>query len=424
MLAARGLPTLYQIIWIVVAMVGARSAAMAFNRLADARWDAANPRTSNQRDSPPGLLSTGFVDRVSLWCRQWLLAGAAWMLNPLCFKLSPLALGVVCFYSYTKRFTSWSHLVLGFSLGIAPAAAWIAVRGSLDPAILLLDGRGDAVDWPASTSSTPARTWSSTAAVGPPIPRHVRRIARRSRLSIGDACGDDAAAGRVGRARCISADRHWPGLALVAGLLIYEHSLVKPGDLSRVNPAFFNVNPYISVLFFVSWSAAVFNMTLADMFLEAPKLHSLILEKLQSRQKLTGDDALTIYRSHDLHAIAQLAGLVREARHGRRAWARLDLGEAPVSRASQKQRIAELLALAAPAVEYEPPLEPGLSGYTYLKHVAVARLLLDQVDHIVVRHCLQVENVCQLALRFGADTLVGPNVAELERQIQASGLKP
>ncbi|HXA03501.1 MAG TPA: UbiA-like polyprenyltransferase, partial [Bryobacteraceae bacterium] len=127
-----------KIIWIAVAMVGARSAAMAFNRVVDAEIDARNPRTRT-RHIPAGLLSAtfgwGFVAVTSL-----VLLYAARELNSLCFKLAPLALAIVFFYSFTKRFTTFAHLVLGFSLGIAPAAAWIAVRGSLDPRILWLTG--------------------------------------------------------------------------------------------------------------------------------------------------------------------------------------------------------------------------------------------------------------------------------------------
>src|SRR5229473_5314041 len=122
--------------WIVVAMVGARSAAMAFNRLIDAEIDRRNPRT-RMRHIPAGLLTAafgwGFVAVSSL-----VFILAARELNALCFRLAPVALGIVFFYSFTKRFTSFSHLVLGFALGIAPAAAWIAVRGSLDPRILWL----------------------------------------------------------------------------------------------------------------------------------------------------------------------------------------------------------------------------------------------------------------------------------------------
>src|SRR5436305_7914539 len=124
------------ILWIVVAMVGARSAAMAFNRLVDARIDARNPRTK-MRHLPAGLLSRGFSWGFVAGSSAVFVA-AAWALNPLCLALSPVALGIVLLYSFTKRFTSLSHLVLGFCLGIAPAAAWIAVRGSLDPRILWL----------------------------------------------------------------------------------------------------------------------------------------------------------------------------------------------------------------------------------------------------------------------------------------------
>ena len=127
-----------QLLWIVVAMVAARSAAMAFNRLIDAPIDARNPRTS-MRAIPAGMLSPRFA-----WCftvaASLLLFFAAYQLNPLCLRLAPLALAVLFFYSYTKRFTTFSHLVLGLSLGIAPAAAWIAVRGSLDPRVLWLTG--------------------------------------------------------------------------------------------------------------------------------------------------------------------------------------------------------------------------------------------------------------------------------------------
>src|SRR5436190_6494613 len=122
--------------WIVVAMVGARSAAMAFNRLIDAEMDGRNPRTK-MRHIPAGLLSRGFARGFTL-ASSALFVFAAWELNTLCFRLAPAALAVVFFYSFTKRFTTFSHIVLGFALGIAPAAAWIAVRGSLDPRILWL----------------------------------------------------------------------------------------------------------------------------------------------------------------------------------------------------------------------------------------------------------------------------------------------
>src|ERR1700678_3935595 len=136
MLAAGGLPAWRQLAWIVVAMVSARSAAMAFNRLADASIDAANPRTAT-RALPVGALTPAFVSTfVLVSCGVFILAASE--LNRLTLMLSPVALAVILLYSYTKRFTRWSHLFLGFALGIAPAAAWIAVRGSLDPRILLL----------------------------------------------------------------------------------------------------------------------------------------------------------------------------------------------------------------------------------------------------------------------------------------------
>src|SRR5215468_12180900 len=136
MLAAGGLPTLRQILWIIVAMVSARSAAMAFNRMADAAIDAANPRTRT-RALPAGTLSPAFVTTfVVVSCAVFVFAAS--QLNRLTLLLSPVALAVLLLYSYTKRVTRWSHLVLGFALGIAPAAAWIAVRGSLDSRILLL----------------------------------------------------------------------------------------------------------------------------------------------------------------------------------------------------------------------------------------------------------------------------------------------
>jgi len=127
MLAARGVPTAHQIIWIVIAMVAARSAAMSFNRLADVSIDAANPRTRT-RALPAGALTRNFVTSFVI-ASSAIFVLAAWQLNRLAFLLSPVALAVLLLYSYTKRWTRWSHLVLGFALGIAPAAAWMAVRG-------------------------------------------------------------------------------------------------------------------------------------------------------------------------------------------------------------------------------------------------------------------------------------------------------
>ncbi len=237
--------------WIVLAMVGARSAAMAFNRLIDAGIDARNPRTRT-RHLPAGLLTKGFT-----WgfvaVSALVFAFAARELNPLCFHLAPVALGIVFFYSFTKRFTSFSHLVLGFALGVAPAAAWIAVRGSLDPRILWLtaavtfwtagfdviyacqDYEFDSVE---GLFSLPRRLGIAGALR---VARlfHVLMVACLLALVYSMALGALSLA----------------GVAAVTALLIYEHSLVKATDLSRVNAAFFTMNGYVSMLFFLFWAA-------------------------------------------------------------------------------------------------------------------------------------------------------------------------
>jgi len=247
MLAANGLPTWHQLAWIVVAMIAARSAAMAFNRLADAAIDADNPRTRT-RALPAGLLSRGFVATfVAISCAVLVLA--AWELNRLAFLLSPLALAVVLLYSYSKRFTRWSHLVLGFALGIAPAAAWIAVRGSLDPRILLLTaavtfwvGGFDVLyacqdydfDREAGLHSVP-RYWGIQRALWVARAFHLLMLLLLVALVVEFGLGKLALI----------------GVLAVALLLAYEHSLVSHHDLSRLNAAFFTMNGVISVVFFL-----------------------------------------------------------------------------------------------------------------------------------------------------------------------------
>jgi 4-hydroxybenzoate polyprenyltransferase len=247
MLAAGGFPSVRQLAWIIVAMVSARSAAMAFNRWADAAIDAANPRTS-ARALPAGHLSPAFVVTfVVISCAVFVLAAS--QLNRLTLALSPVALAVLLLYSYTKRLTRWSHLVLGFALGIAPAAAWIAVRGSLDPRILLLTaavtfwvGGFDVLyacqdfdfDREAGLHSIP-RYFGIAASLWVARAFHLVMVLLLVGLVVVLGLGKLAAC----------------GVAAVILLLLYEHSLVKPTDLSKLNAAFFTMNGVISVLFFV-----------------------------------------------------------------------------------------------------------------------------------------------------------------------------
>lgn len=242
------------LLWIVVAMVGARSAAMAFNRLVDADIDARNPRTA-MRHLPAGVLSRTFAWGFTVAAAAIFLL-AAWQLNPLCLRLAPAALAVVCFYSFTKRFTSLSHLVLGFSLGIAPAAAWIAVRGSLDARILWLTAA--VTFWTAGFDVIYAcqdyefdreeTLWSVPKRIG--IARALL-VAKGLHILM------------LASLLALVASLHLGALAMmgvgaITALLVYEHSLVKPNDLSRVNAAFFTMNGYVSVLFFVFWAADIF----------------------------------------------------------------------------------------------------------------------------------------------------------------------
>jgi 4-hydroxybenzoate polyprenyltransferase len=245
MLAANGLPAIHQLAWIVVAMVAARSAAMAFNRLADVSMDAANPRTRT-RALPAKELTPQFVSSfVVVSCAIFVMAAS--QLNRLALLLSPIALAVVLLYSYTKRFTRWSHLVLGLALGIAPAAAWIAVRGMLDPRILLLTaavtfwvGGFDVLyscqdydfDRQAGLHSVP-RYCGIARALWIARLFHLLMLLLLVALVFAFGLGKLAVA----------------GIVVVALLLIYEHSLVSAQDLSRLNAAFFTMNGVISVLF-------------------------------------------------------------------------------------------------------------------------------------------------------------------------------
>jgi 4-hydroxybenzoate polyprenyltransferase len=242
-----------KVFWIVVAMVGARSAAMAFNRLADAEIDGRNPRTKI-RHIPAGLLSPTFCWGFTLAASAVFFL-AAWELNTLCFRLAPVALAIVLGYSYTKRFTQFSHLVLGFALGIAPAAAWIAVRGSLDPRILWLTAA--VMFWTAGFDiiySCQDYEFDSALQLYS-VPRFVgiRRallIARALHVLMIASLGMLVWQLHLGVLSVA-------GIAAVACLLVYEHGIVKPNDLSRVNAAFFTMNGWVSVLFFVFWAADI-----------------------------------------------------------------------------------------------------------------------------------------------------------------------
>jgi 4-hydroxybenzoate polyprenyltransferase len=248
----KGWPTLRQFFWIIVAMVAARSAAMTMNRIVDLRYDKENPRTQ-QRALATGALTLSFA---------WLFTAAAvavffvaaWQLNVLALKLAPPAIAVLFFYSFTKRFTNWSHLFLGFALGISPAAAWIAVTGGLDWRMLILCaavtmwvGGFDVLyacqdidyDKRAGLYSVPKRFGIANALLIARI-MHIAVVALLSWLAYSFALPWLA----------------WAGIAVVAALLGYEHSLVKPGDLSKLDAAFFAVNGYISLLFLLFWGAA------------------------------------------------------------------------------------------------------------------------------------------------------------------------
>jgi 4-hydroxybenzoate polyprenyltransferase len=247
-LAANGWPGWHTVIWVTLAMAGARTLAMSVNRLADRFIDAANPRTA-KRHLPTGLLKPAQVTAAAVLSGGLLLL-SAWMLNPLCLVLSPLAVLFLVGYSYTKRFTWLSHWILGFTDGIAAAGGWIAVRGGFDPPVYIL--------WFALTvwiagfdliyacqdvefdrrhglHSVPAR-------FGIPAALTLARLCHLLTIAAFALLGWTMGLGLL----------FWLGVLVVAGLLVYEHSLVSPGDLSRLDVAFFNVNGYIAVILFLS----------------------------------------------------------------------------------------------------------------------------------------------------------------------------
>lgn len=254
-LAARGLPTPWQILWIVVAMVGARSAAMAFNRIADRSFDARNPRTAS-RALPAGLLSVGFVWAFTIAAAA-LFAVAAAMLNRLTLILAPVALACVLLYSFTKRWTQFSHLVLGACLSIAPTGAWIAVRGEigspvpllLSLVVLLWTAGFDVLyacqdydfDRSEGLRSIPARAGIARALWIARI-LHAGAFLALVWLFLITGLGPVALVGVIA----------------TAALLVYQHRLVRAGDLSRLNAAFFTTNAFVSVILLATFGSAVF----------------------------------------------------------------------------------------------------------------------------------------------------------------------
>jgi 4-hydroxybenzoate polyprenyltransferase len=259
LLAADGLPALRTFFWILVALVGARNAANALNRLIDLRYDAANPRTAN-RHLPQGLVTAGEVLGLSITGFALLLLGA-WQLNPLCLKLAPVAVLILVGYSYTKRFTWASHLVLGFACGIAPTASWLAVTGSFAVPPILLSGA--VMCWVAGFdiiyATQDAEFDRQTGLHAIPARFGVQnalRIARGLHLAVillllalpRFLAPPQAALGHF----------YYLGLVIVSGLLFWEHLLVKPDDLKKVTMAAYYVNQIIGVVLLLFTALNVF----------------------------------------------------------------------------------------------------------------------------------------------------------------------
>ncbi|MBB6049087.1 UbiA-like polyprenyltransferase [Armatimonas rosea] len=242
LLAARGLPDGRTLFWILVAMVGARSAAMAFNRLVDRDYDAKNPRTAS-RALPAGLVSVGFVKGFTA-LTSLLLVVAAWQLNPLALALSPVALGVVFLYSYTKRFTHWCHAFLGLALAVAPVGAWVAVRGDLTLVPLALGAA--VVCWLVGFDTIYALQ-DAEFDRGAGLHSLPVRFGARTALAIGRASHALMIVLLLALGRLAGLHGwYFTGVALAAALIAAEHALISPTDLKRLNIAFFNVNIAVS----------------------------------------------------------------------------------------------------------------------------------------------------------------------------------
>ena len=242
---------LLELVWVVVAFASARFAAMGFNRIADRVTDARNPRTRG-REIPSGKLTVGQAG-VAVAIASGLFLFSAWMLNPLCLALAPLALGWVLFYSYTKRFTRWAHLVLGFGMAIAPVGAYLAISGEWSrPAGALLALAGAVLGWGAGfdilyalqdeTFDRDEGLHSIPAAFGARGAILISRALHTATVVLFILCGFlFPGTGAI----------YFVGVAAIALMLVYEQSLVRPGDLSRMDAAFFNTNAMISIVFFL-----------------------------------------------------------------------------------------------------------------------------------------------------------------------------
>ncbi len=253
LLAQRGLPEAWQLVWIVAAMVGARSAAMTFNRIVDYSYDLANPRTKS-RALPAGTLSIGFAILFTI-AMSALFVISAGLLNPLCFYLSFPTLAILLSYSYTKKFTSLSHIVLGFAIGLAPLGAWLAIRGSfglapiiLGSAVMLWIAGFDIIyacqdmgfDRQAGLFSIPSR-WGTARALQVSSALHIATVGLLVWIAVVSELGWIA----------------YCGIGIVAAILYWEHRIVRPDDLSRVNVAFFNLNGYVSLLLLAAFATDI-----------------------------------------------------------------------------------------------------------------------------------------------------------------------
>ncbi|HMF00157.1 MAG TPA: UbiA-like polyprenyltransferase [Terriglobia bacterium] len=253
LLARKGIPTAWQAGWIVAAMVGARSAAMAFNRIADFQYDKLNPRTSG-RALPRGTLSMQFAVAFTI-AMSALFVFSAWQLNWLCFYLSLPTLAILLLYSYTKRFTSLSHIVLGFAVGCAPLAAWLAIRGEFAWSPILLSAA--VMFWVAGFDLIYALQDVD-------FDRKTKLFSLPSKFGIASALRVSmlfhALTVLLLMGTATLANLGWIayiGIAIVAGILYWEHRLVTPHDLSRVNVAFFNLNGYISILLLLTFAGDI-----------------------------------------------------------------------------------------------------------------------------------------------------------------------